>query len=158
MSATANEEVGDATDGLPEAIVERAARAKAALVILPHRVTEDGRGVYPDPTTFLVKELRAAGVDASFLDEADQRLFEVKNSALLDMLTAVVLGVASSAAWDGFKALIRKRTATAPLTVTYVDLSPEGARREFTATGRADEVLESIDRLRSELPPGKRDV
>lgn len=157
MSVNANEG-DDAPHGVPEEIVERAALAKAALVILPHRVSEDGRGVYPDPTTFLVKELRAAGVDASFLDPADQRLFEVKNSALLDMLTAVVLGVASSAAWDGFKALIRKRTATAPLTVTYLDLSPDGARREFTATGPVDDVLESIDRLRGELPPGHRDL
>lgn len=54
------------------AIVERARILGAALVVLPLRRT-DGIGVYSDLTVSLMKRLRAAGVDAKFLDPPEQR-------------------------------------------------------------------------------------
>lgn len=57
----------------------------------------------------MVKRLRAAGVEAEFLDPADQQTFEVKKSVEA-LVLAVVLGVVSSAAWEGIKAFFRSRS------------------------------------------------
>lgn len=131
-----------------QADAERAMQLGRALVVLPIRRDNAGRGIYPDAATFLVKELRGEGVDAAFLDDAPHRLFLVQKSAALDLLSQIVIGVASSAAWDGLKLLFSKRPPKGPLTVTYLDLSREGHRRQFTATGPSDAVLQAIEQMR----------
>src|SRR5674476_83817 len=109
---------------------------------------KDGVGVYDQESLLLVKQLRAAGIDAGYLHDSASRRFEVKKSALATLAVTLVVGIASSASWDGVKALIRRRPQ-AQLTVTYVDLKTrDGYATALTATGDAEAVLQAIDRLR----------
>lgn len=129
-------------------IAAQARTIQGSVVVMPvHRV--DGRGVYTQSSILMVKRLRAAGVEAEFLDSADQRTFEVKKSIEALILT-VVLGVASSAAWDGIKAFFRSRPK-GRVSVTYVDLEGITGQRgtAWKVEGDSDAVLDAIDRLRS---------
>lgn len=122
-------------------------------VVLPARRDDDGRGVYGEATVFLVKELRAAGVSASYADPSDRRVFEVKKSALGTALVAVALGLVSNAGWDGVKAWLRREQPDGQrLEVSFADLSADGARTMWTVKGPAEETLAAVDRLRGQPP------
>jgi hypothetical protein len=135
--------------GLSLDILERARRCDEDVVVLPLR-EQDGLGVYSQESVFLVKELRAQGLGARFLHDSANRTFEVRNSAEA-VVASLVLGVASSAAWDGVKMLLR-RAERQQLKVTYVDLRHSDGRQatSWTATGDSEAVLDAIDRLRRE--------
>jgi hypothetical protein len=123
------------------------------VVVLPARRDDDGRGVYGESTVFLVKELRAAGVSASYADPSDRRVFEVKKSALGTALVSVALGLVSNAGWDGVKAWLRREQPDGQrLEVSFADLSADGARTMWTVKGPAEETLAAVDRLRGQPP------
>lgn len=126
-------------------IVDRARASGAALVVLPLRQT-DGRGVYSDSTATLVKRLRAAGVDARFLDPPEQRTFEMKKTGL-ELLAAFAIGIASAAAWDGLKALFKAHPKH-QLSLTCVDIEEEdGSRKKgLKADGDSASVLAALTR------------
>ena len=111
----------------------------------------DGRGVYTQSSLLMVKRMKAAGIDAEFLDATDERTFEVKKGAFAAAALAVVLGVASSAAWDGIKAFFRSGSK-GKISVTYVDLEGITGQRgaAWKVEGDGDAVLEAIDRLRAD--------
>jgi hypothetical protein len=130
---------------------EMASRARTvggAIVLMPVRYDE-GYAVYAQSVITMVKRLRAAGLNAVFLDPPDQRTFEVRKGAIETAITTVALGMASSAAWDALKAFFRTRAPTR-LSVTYVDLEDDAGQRRtaWKVDGDRDAVLETIDKLR----------
>ena len=139
---------------LPSEDLERAREAGSAVVILPRRRADDGRGVYGEATLFLVKELRANGIDAEYLDSGE-RLFEVKKSALVAAVATIALGIASAGAWDAIKALLRREVSDrSQMEITYTDLRPNGTGRTWTVRGRGEEVITAIDKLQADGSDG----
>lgn len=133
---------------VPRLDMEAAMRASTDVVLMPRARTDDGRGIYGEATIFLVKELRAEGIEASFLDPSEGRLFDVKKSAIATALVTVVLGVVSSAAWEAVRSLlIREHPEDSPMEITYTDLSPTGTGSSWTVRGEGKDVLEAIDKL-----------
>jgi hypothetical protein len=129
--------------------VRRRAIAMANDIIVLPSGDADGSGLYTEPSVGLVKELRACSVDAAYLDPAEARAFEVKKSALTEAAISLSIGIASSAAWEGLKAILARKKATR-LDVTFLDVQV-GSRthgQAWRACGGTDEVLAAIDRLR----------
>ncbi|HWL37495.1 MAG TPA: hypothetical protein VNQ77_15020 [Frankiaceae bacterium] len=131
------------------AVQTRARSSGHDVVVLPVREQDDGVAVYPEASVSMVKELKAIGVDASFLDPADHRVFEVKKGALETAIISLVLGIASSAGWDGIKRLLRQRS-NSRLSVKYVELEDRNQYgRAWQVSGDdTDAVLAAIDKLR----------
>jgi hypothetical protein len=99
------------------------------IVVMPRPWADDGRAVYGESTLFLVKELRAEGLTAAFLDSGEDRVFEVKKSALLAGLVGIDIGigsgVGSNAVWAGLMRLLHRHAGdeneSCEVEVTYVD-------------------------------------
>jgi hypothetical protein len=129
-------------------MANRARTVDGSIVLMPVRYIE-GRAVYAQSLITMVKRLRAAGLDAAFLDPPEQRTFEVRKGALETAIITVALGMASSAAWDALKAFFRAH-APGRLSVTYVDLEDEAGQRgtAWKVDGDRDAVLAAIDKLR----------
>lgn len=136
-------------------LLARAEAMATPLVVLPVRHV-NGLGVYPQTSVLLVKQLRAAGLSAEFLDPPESRTFEVKKSAFTTVIMPIVLGIGSSAAWDAIKATFRSRSAEekTKLSVTYVDLDRKDGQRgaAWKVEGDSDAVLQAIDKLRRSVP------
>ncbi|HEV7938542.1 MAG TPA: hypothetical protein VGP18_11030 [Solirubrobacteraceae bacterium] len=144
-----NDELDITAADLEPSILERAHAADAAIVVLPLREV-GGTGIYPQSTLTLVKRLRSAGGSAVYLHDPEHRRFEVKKSAVLDAGATVLLGVASSAAWDAIKALA-KRGKSSRIEVTYLDLETAEMRgTAWRVAGKTEAVLQAIDSMRSE--------
>jgi hypothetical protein len=136
---------------LPTGQIELARAIGSEVVILPRRRADDGQGVYGEATLFLAKELRAEGVNVAYLDEPKDRLFEVKKSAVIAAFVTIVLGVGSTAAWDGIKALFkRNQLDDKQMEITYTDLSLDGSGKTWTVRGCGEDVLNAIDKLREQ--------
>lgn len=144
-------------------MANRAMTVDGSIVLMPVRYVE-GRAVYEQSLITMVKRLRAAGLDATFLDPPEQRTFEVRKGALDSAIITVALGVASSAAWEALKAFFKAHTP-GRLSVTYVDLENDAGQRgtAWKVDGDRDAVLEVVDKLRRgeqgaiqvEEPPNK---
>jgi hypothetical protein len=133
---------------------------EAAMVIMPRRWTDDGRGVYGEATLFLAKELRAEAIDVEYLEPSADRLFEVKKSTLLTALASIGIGigsgVGSNAAWAGIKRLLSRDTDDdREIEISYVDLSESGDCTQYTIRGPVREVIEAVEELRDR--PSRRD-
>ncbi|MER6936673.1 hypothetical protein ABTX24_21535 [Nocardioides sp. NPDC127514] len=138
-------------------LVLRLAGVGTDLVILPIRRLDDGVGVYPEDALFLVKDLRSAGYEASFLDDAGQRVFEVKKSLLGLALGSIALGIAGNAGWDGLKWLLHKlsRSGEVPLQITQFDRDDDPSEpRTWEINGSPVRVLAALDNLQSDRAPG----
>ena len=134
-------------------LLARARSESASVVVMPIRQA-NGQSVYPQESLLLVKRLRAAGIDARFLDSSDKRTFEVQKSAFA-ILGNLVLGIASSAAWDGVKRFFGKRPDNNRLSITYVDLVDKDGTRgtAWKVEGDGDAVLRAIDKIRQGETP-----
>lgn len=137
---------------LPKEELASAIATGASIVIMPHARTEDGRGIYGESTVFMVKELRAAGVDARYLDESERRVFEVKKSAVAAALVPFVLGIASTAAWDLLKPCILGWFGDRKMEITYTNISADGARTSWNIRGEGKDVVEAIDKINRQTP------
>jgi hypothetical protein len=82
-----------------------------AITILPRRI-KDGKAIYSDDLVLLVKQLRIDGIDAKFLETPDQA-FESQYSAVSIITLNILLNIASSVCWDGFKLLLGKMRSKA---------------------------------------------
>lgn len=133
-------------------MANRARTVEGSIVLMPVRYVE-GRAVYAQSLITMVKRLRAAGLDATFLDPPEKRTFEVRKGALETAIITLVLGMASSAAWDALKAFFRAHTP-GRLSVTYVELQDDAGQRgtAWKVDGDRDAVLEAIDKLRRGEP------
>jgi hypothetical protein len=129
-------------------ILDRATGLNTGVAVLPMS-QRDGKAIYSEASVMLVKELRAHGAAAEYLDASDDRVFEVKKGAIGTAVLSVVLGIASSAAWDAVKIWLMGKP-TNRLSVTYVELEDVGGRRRkaWRVEGDATGVVEAIDRLR----------
>jgi hypothetical protein len=117
------------------------------LLVLPLHEDEDGIGVYPEETLTLVKRLRADGVSARYLHPPELRRFEGRKGVIADAAYTVVLGVLSSAAWDGVKRLLGRSRKQLKVTFGQVD-GPEGdTARWWHVEGDSADTLTAIDKL-----------
>lgn len=159
MQSQDNNSIVTQSPASPE-LVGRVRGVESSVVILPQRQADDGRGIYGEATLFLVKELRAEGVDASFLEDGAERLFEVKKSSLSDAIQmlsfAIGTGVLGNAAWASLKVLFKSgQPETDPprdLDVNYLHLAETGEETQYRITGVADDVMKAIDHIRGDDP------
>ena len=147
--------MAEATASLRNATVDESDRTHARdtghdVVILPTRRTENGLGVYDQSLVFAVKELRAHGVDAAYLDRPETRRFEILESAALHAVLTVASntssGLLTAAILAGVGRVLRPRGDDSPLEVRVVDTSGLSSR-EYVIRGSADDVLAAIDKL-----------
>jgi hypothetical protein len=127
------------------------------VLVLPLREDERGSGIYPEGTIALVKQLRAAGVKASYVHPSERRLFEGRKGAVADAVYTVVLGVLSAAGWDGLKGWFgSKERGRLRVTFGQVDGQNGDRVRWWEVEGNAAEAVAAIDRLVSGGPrPGE---
>jgi len=145
---------------LPSDILAKAKGLGSDIVVMPRRWADDGRAVYGESTLFLVKELRAEGLSAAFLDSGEDRVFEVKMSALLAGLAAIGIGigggVGTNATWVALKRLLDRHASdgdeSREVEVTFVDLSEHGDGTQYTVRGPVRDVVDTVERLRSASP------
>ena len=133
---------------VPSSLMEESAAGQGDVLVLPVRVDANGNGVYPEETLFLVKRLAAAGASASYLHGPEQRLFEGRKGVIADAVATLILGIVSTAAWDGVKLLLGRRSK-GKLRVTFgqVERGDAGSARWWQVDGDGTEVIEAIDKL-----------
>ncbi len=57
--------------------------------------------MYREETLMLAKIMRAAGINATYLHDADERVFEAKKSAIADLVwVPLAVGLVTNATWD----------------------------------------------------------
>ena len=150
---------------LPSDILARAKGLGSDIVVMPRRWADDGRAVYGESTLLLVKELRAEGLSAAFLDSGEDRVFEVKKSALLTGLAAIGIGigggVGTNATWAALKRLLHRHASdgddSRKVEVTFVDLSEDGDGTQYTVRGPVRDVVDTVELLRSRSPSDELD-
>ena len=129
------------------------------LVILPHDLDGD-RGIYSDQLATTVKTLRAEGIDARLLHDADHRLWSGGRSALVDLwIIPFIVGIASSAGWTALTALVRRRTGLVKLKIGYRKDSSGSEERWIELEGNSADVAAELERLnpwQSPEPPPDR--
>ena len=84
--------------------VEPAIGFTEPIIVLPLRV-EIGFGIYDSSLIYLVKELRAEGVDAAFFHQSSQRQWQQLRG---DVPVEVVLGIGCSVAGSAIWAILRR--------------------------------------------------
>lgn len=83
-------------------------RLDHAVVVLPSRLNGDV-GIYSGQTTGLVKQLRAAGVDAAFLHDSQHKQWDVRMGDVpIELVIAVVGGLLTNATWAAAQAVVQK--------------------------------------------------
>jgi len=134
--------------------------APGQLTVLPLRFDGTGNGIYADVTASLVKDLRAEGVHAEFLDSSELRRFEVRKSAVLTGAIFIGVAIAQGASYDLAKAaflkLIRRVDTAQPMTVKFVQIEESGAATAWRITGSSEHVVKAIEALPPappQLPP-----
>lgn len=139
------------------------------LVITPLERLDNGVGVYSAATLFLVKELRANGLAASFLDPPERRTFEVRKSAVADLVTlSVSIGgsLTTNVVWFYIERLISRShhgangSSDTELEVTVIDpLAPPESNR-LVLRGKSEVVLRAAAEIsrRTPPPPGQPEV
>jgi hypothetical protein len=102
------------------------------------------RGFYPIAATAVVDELAESGIGFRTLhDGADVEWYGDRGDPVL---LTIILGIVSSAAWDGIKRLLAKRKqAPVDLTIGY---RRDGTVRWVRAAGNAEDVATAMATLR----------
>jgi hypothetical protein len=146
------EESGSSLPGVEQStasdeVVSRVLAHGSSLVVLPRSQSDDGKAVYSEASLHLVKELREAGYDAGFLDGSANRLFEVKKGDLA-VLGVILLGIASSAGWDGIKWLVRSiaSSESKPKKLELTIVRADNAT-SYHLQGRPSDVLDAIEAI-----------
>lgn len=136
-------EVSTASDELVAQVLGQG----SSLVVLPRSHTDHGKAVYSEASVHLVKELRSAEYDAGFLDASPDRLFEVKKGDL-SVLAVILLGIVSSAGWDGIKWVVR-RMGSSPNKPKKLELTVIRADNatSYHLQGPPSEVLNAIEAI-----------
>lgn len=133
------------------------------LVVLPREIADDGTGLYDDSVVDLVKQLRAEGVDAAYMHDADHREWigeKAWTPTEIALVISVAENLASSAAWDGLKMIIQRAhggRGRAKLKVCRVIQSADGTttREWIEVEGEIGDVVKAIDGLRAQTAPLK---
>lgn len=132
------------------------------LVITPVRRLDSGVGVYDAATMFLVKELRADGLTAAFLDPPERRTFEVRKSAVADLATlsiSVAGSLTTNVVWFYIERLLSRTrhsgnsSSDTDLEITVVDpLAPSESNR-LVLRGKPEVVLRAAAEISRRTPP-----
>lgn len=134
-----------------ERIRARIAATGADIVVLPFRVDQHtGKSVYSQENVLIVKRLKAEGINATFLDDRDDRVFESLNSAELVLGATLALGLATNLAYDVLKLAVKRmwrRTGPeTPLSVRITDAT-QSTPAEWTLSGSSTDVLNMLEQL-----------
>jgi len=132
------------------------------LVITPFKRLDNGKGVYSSSTMFIVKELRADGLTASFLDPPERRTFDVRKSAVADVVTlslSVGGSLTTNLVWFYLVRLLSRggqsvaASGETEIEVTVVDpLAPPESNR-LVLRGKPDVVLRAASEISHRNPP-----
>jgi hypothetical protein len=114
------------------------------LTVLPNDTSQSGKFIYDEATADLVKELKAAGVNAGFAHSADDRLYYSERSA--DIAVAFLVNLGSAAVWEAFMMALESYRTRKKLTVTLVhDKTPDGTEHQAaTFDGDGAKVLKAM--------------
>lgn len=116
-------------------------------MILPYDLDGD-RGIYPDQWVSTAKRLRAEGIDACWLHDADHRLWSGERSAVVDLrVIPLIVGIASSAGWAAPTALMHRRAGQVKLKVGYRRDSSGNEERWIELEGNSADVAAELERL-----------
>jgi hypothetical protein len=119
------------------------------VTVLPLRRMDDGRGVYAEEQVFMVKELRAEGVDIGFADEADNRVFEAKCGFMTEWAVPYLFGVATNGGWAGLEALVRRiRGVEKDVRITAIEAGPDG--KGWMIEGSVDKLPRAVEKVQRE--------
>lgn len=136
----------------PELVALARARASEVVILPLDRTALPA--VYSEATLMLAKTLRAHEVSAAYLDGPEDRTFEVRKSAVTELVwVPLAVGLVGNATWDIIKTLlgaVRSRR----LRVDYTDLEVEGTRATtWSVEGDARAVLRALDQIRESRGP-----
>jgi hypothetical protein len=138
-------EAGDGRDGMDAAFAAvDGGLATFDLTVLPMDATEDGLFIYDEAAIDLVKELKAAGVDAGYAHQSDVRRYYSERSA--EIAVSLLINLASSAIWEALMFALLRYKNRQMLSVTIVDDKlPDGAEHHFRKfEGSGEDVLEAM--------------
>lgn len=142
-------------------IREQVARVGADLVILPQRREPgSGRGIYAEDDLFLVKRLRREGINATYLDDVENRAFVSLNSAFGELANELAVGIVGAAAYDALRYLVARVTDrdAARISIEVTDASPDQPG-QWTVSGKPSAVLDALEQLKARhiLPDDPQD-
>ena len=122
----------------------------AVITVLPHSI-KDSIGVYPNDSLTLVKELRAAGLDAAYMHDNTEREWRVQlGDVPTELLIAIVGAVVGGGVLEGLKILLAGRLRGHKLVATIVRVkeAPSGERDAawYHFEGDGSDVAKVLDR------------
>ncbi len=129
--------------------------AEDDVVVLPREIDESGVARYHDTAIDLVKALKFEGLSASFAHSPEERGWLGEKSVLQYTLD-VVIGVVSAGAYDGIKALLRRRHDETPvrLRITRQVSTESGSGWEWIELdGTGESVAQALEQMNRETPP-----
>lgn len=128
-------------------VTEVAAPPEVALletgdVVLYPEDVHDGRGVYPLAVAAVADELESDGLDVRTMHDEEQTEYYADREGVV---LAIIIGIVSSAAWDGIKRILARRQGKqVKVTIGYREL---GKVKWVCAEGEAADVAEMLNRL-----------
>jgi hypothetical protein len=107
---------------------------EGTIVVLPQSI--DGEvGIYPNATSTLVKELRAEGITAEYLHDADHRQWQIYMGEVpLQLILSITTSVIGSGIWAAFAAGLGERFRSRQVTVHVVKQRKRANGERSTAT------------------------
>ncbi|MEU5859264.1 hypothetical protein ABZ799_28460 [Nocardiopsis dassonvillei] len=138
-------EAGEGRDGMDAAFAAvDGGLATFGLTVLPMDATEDGLFIYDEAAIDLVKELKAAGVDAGYAHDSKVRRYYSERSA--ESAVSLLINLASAAIWETLMLALQRYRNRQKLRVTIVDAKlPDGTEHHFRRfEGSGQDVLEAM--------------
>lgn len=114
------------------------------LTILPMDATEDGLFIYDEAAIDLVKELKAAGIDAGYAHQSDVRRYYSERSA--EIAVSLLINLGGAAIWEALMFALLRYKNRQKLSVTIVDDKlRDGTEHHFRKfEGSGEDVLEAM--------------
>jgi hypothetical protein len=128
------------------------------LVVLPREIDEAGQGLYDDSVVDLVKVLNLDGVKAAYLHDQTHRSW-IGEKSFADVALNFIVGIASSAAWSGFLAMLSNKRANTQVKgkIARVTQTPLGTTWEwFEVEGTGEQVAEALKAIPPSNPPERQ--
>jgi hypothetical protein len=116
-------------------------------VVLPNHL-DQGKGIYDESALTLVKVLRAGGIDAAYLHEPEQRIWQGHRSGL--PVAELVIGIASNAAWAALVVLLRNGKGRANVKAQVLRIRTNGKRTDtkwLRVEGPSHDVADALERF-----------
>nr|WP_296066087.1 hypothetical protein [uncultured Actinoplanes sp.] len=106
-------------------------------------------GVYPEQAVDIFKELKGQGIDASWSISKEHRGWYGERTGIVEaVVIPLVLGVASSAAWDAFKLVLQKRRKSNFKIRILVRTDIDGSqKRLIDIDGNGTDLAEALEKL-----------